>query len=112
MTPCEANLGIDFAFDLWNYVFHVRRPQDRKVELIVIGGAVIHVKSRHEVDPYFNIPMPRLMKGWRKKWFYLMNDTSAPLPVFTGSCPIPLPSWGDGVARMDLGKFQPMREAL
>jgi hypothetical protein len=32
--------------------------------------------------------------------------------MFTGSRPIPLPSWGDGVARNDLGKLQPMREAL
>jgi hypothetical protein len=52
------------------------------------------------------------MKGWWKKWFYLKNDASAPLPVFTGSRPVPLPSWGDRVARKDLGKLQPMHEAL
>jgi hypothetical protein len=32
--------------------------------------------------------------------------------VFTFGRPIPLPSWGDGVARNDLGKLQPMCEAL
>jgi hypothetical protein len=29
--------------------------------LTVFGGAVIHVKSRHGVDPYFDTPMPRSM---------------------------------------------------
>jgi hypothetical protein len=28
----------------------------------------------------------------------LRNDASTPLPVFTSSRPVPLPSWGDGVA--------------
>jgi hypothetical protein len=77
-----------------------------------LWGAVIHVKSVHEVDPYLNIPMPRSMKGWQKKWFYLRNDASTPLPVFTGSHPIPVPSWGDGVAWKDLSKLQPLCEAL
>jgi hypothetical protein len=45
------------------------------------------------------------MKGWRKKWFYLRNDTSTPLPTFTGSCLVPLSFSGDGVARRDFGKL-------
>jgi hypothetical protein len=53
---------------------------------------VIHVKLGHGVDPYLEIPMPRSMKGWLKKWFYLKNDDSTPLLVFTGGCPVPLPS--------------------
>jgi hypothetical protein len=73
---------------------------------------IIHVKSRHRVDPYLDIPMPRSMKGWRKKWFYLRNDTSILLPMFTGCRPVPLPSWGDGVASKDVGKLQPLCEAL
>jgi hypothetical protein len=98
ITLCEAYLGVDPKFDLWNYFFRVRRPQDPKMELMVSRGTVIHLKSRHGVDPYLNITMLRLMKGWRKKWFYLRNDTSASLPMFTGSRPVPLPSCGGGVA--------------
>jgi hypothetical protein len=64
------------------------------VELMVSRGAVIHVKFGHGVDPYLNILMPRSMKRWRKKWFYLRNDASTLLPVFTDSRPIPLPSGG------------------
>jgi hypothetical protein len=67
------------------------------VDMIVSGGAVIHVKSQHGVDPYFDIPMPRSMKGWQKKWYYLKIDTSALLLVFIGSRHIPLPSWGRGM---------------
>jgi hypothetical protein len=102
VTLCEAYLGAGPDFDLSNYSFCVRRPQDPEAELTISGGAIIHVKLGHGVYPYHVIPMPRSMKGWRKKWFYLRNDASAPLPVFTGSRPAPLPSLGDGVARKDL----------
>jgi hypothetical protein len=54
------------------------------MELTISRGAVIHVRSGHGVDPYFNLPMPRLMKGWQKNCFYLRNNAFAPLPVFTG----------------------------
>jgi hypothetical protein len=57
-------MGIDPHFDLWNYFFHVQRPQDLNTELTISGGAIIHVKSGHGVGPYFNIHMPRSMKGW------------------------------------------------
>jgi hypothetical protein len=32
--------------------------------------------------------------------------------MFMGSHPVPQPSWGDGVARKDLRKLHPVREAL
>jgi hypothetical protein len=92
VTLCEAYLGIDHKFDLWNYFFRVRHSQDPKAELALSGGAVIHVKSGHGVDSYLEVPMPQSMMGWQKKWFYLTNDASNPLPMFTGSRPIPLPS--------------------
>jgi hypothetical protein len=78
---------------------------DPNTELIVSGGVVIHVKSRQGVDPYFNIPMPKLMKGWHKQWFYLRNDANAPLPVFTGNRPTPHHNWGYRVAKKDLDKL-------
>jgi hypothetical protein len=37
---------------------------------------------------------------------------SALLHAFTSSHPAPLPSFGDGVARKNLNKLQPLREAL
>jgi hypothetical protein len=79
---------------------------------MIYGGAVIHVKAGHRVDPYLEIPMPISMKGWWKKWFYLTNDISAMLPMFTSGRPIPLPSWGNGVARKDLNNLQPLCKNL
>jgi hypothetical protein len=112
VTVCEAYLGTDPDLDPWKYIFHVPRPQDSEVELMISGGAVIHVKLGHIIDPYLEIPMPRSMKGWRKKWFYLENDDSAPLPVFTGGHPVPQPSWREGAAGKDINKIQPLREYL
>jgi hypothetical protein len=56
--------------------------------------------------------MPRSMKGWQKKWFYPRNDASASLPTFIDGRPIPLPSWGDGVAKKDLDKLHPLHKNL
>jgi hypothetical protein len=92
VTLCEAYLGIDPELDLWKYFFHVQHPQDPEADLMISEGMIIHVKAGHKVDPYLEIPMPRSMKGWRKKWFYLRNYTSTPHPMFTGGRPIPLPS--------------------
>jgi hypothetical protein len=64
VTLCEAYLGIDHKFDLWNYFFRVRHSQDPKAELALSGGAVIHVKFGHGVDSYLEVPMPESMKGW------------------------------------------------
>jgi hypothetical protein len=75
MTLCEAYIGIDPLFDLWNYVLHVWCPQDPNVEMTVSGGMVIHIKSGHGVDPYFDIPMPKSMKGWQKKWSWLAKTS-------------------------------------
>jgi hypothetical protein len=105
-------VGIDLDLDLWKYFFHVWCPQDPKVELMIFWGAIIHVKSGHGVDPYLEMPMLKAMKGWRKKWFYLKNDDSAPLLVFTNGQPVPLPSWGEGAAGKDHGKIQPLCEYL
>jgi hypothetical protein len=82
------------------------------MELTIYGGTIIHVKSEHGADPYVNIPMPISMKGWRKKRFYLRNDASVLLPVFTGNRPIPQPTWEYGVAKNDLIRLQPLHEVI
>jgi hypothetical protein len=112
VTLYEAYLEIDPELDMWKYFFRVRRPQDPEAELIISKGTVIRVKAGHGVDPYLEIPMPRSMKGWQKKWFYLKNDASAPLPMFTSGHPVPLPSWREGAAGKDLDKLQPLHEHL
>jgi hypothetical protein len=39
----------------------------------------------------------------------LKNDASAPLLMFFGGRPVPLSTWGDGVARKYLGRLQPLQ---
>jgi hypothetical protein len=79
---------------------------------MIYGGAVIHVKVVHRVDPYLEIPMPGSTKGWWKKWFYLKNNAFALLPMFTSGCLVSVPSWGEGVTGKDLNKLQPLHEHL
>jgi hypothetical protein len=86
---CEAYLGVDPDLNLWKYFFHVHRLQDPVAELTISRGAVIHVKSGHRVDPYLEIPMPRSMKGWQKRWFFLKNNDSARSPCFLVVAPFP-----------------------
>jgi hypothetical protein len=66
VTLCEAFMGIDPHFDLWHHFFRIRLPQGMNVEVAVLGGVGIQVKSGHGVDPYFNLPMVESVHGWRK----------------------------------------------
>jgi hypothetical protein len=103
-------MGIEPHFDLWSHFFHVWLSQS--AEAAVLGGADIYVKSRHGVNPYFHLSMSESTNGWWKVWFFLRNYADVPLPVFTGSRPIPHPNWGYGVARRDLRKVQFMHEVI
>jgi hypothetical protein len=38
MTLCEAYLGVDHEFDIWNYFFRVQHPQELDAELTVFEG--------------------------------------------------------------------------
>jgi hypothetical protein len=105
VTLCEAYLGIDPDPDLWKYFFHVCHSQDLEAELMISGSTVIHVKLGLGVDPYLEIPMSWLMKGWQKKWFYLKNNDSAPLLAFTDGHPVPLTSWGEGRLGMTSAEY-------
>jgi hypothetical protein len=66
VTLCEAYLGIDPEFNLWNYLFCVRCPQDSEVELMVSGGVIIHAKSGIGVGPYLKFTMLRSMNGGKQ----------------------------------------------
>jgi hypothetical protein len=105
VTLCEAYLGIGPKLDLWKYFFRVWHLQDPELELTISGCMVIHLKVGHRIGPYPKIPMPRSMKGWWKKWFYLKNDDLASPSAFTHGLPVPLPSWGEGVGGRTLASY-------
>jgi hypothetical protein len=92
VTLCKFYMGFDPHSDLQNYFFHVWLPQGSDIEVVVLGGTVIHVMSGHGVNPYFDLPMPESLNGWQKIWFFLRNDGTIALPVFTGNCPVPQPN--------------------
>jgi hypothetical protein len=57
MALCEAYIGIEPHFDLWNHFFCVRLLQGSGTEASVLGGVDIYVKSGYEVNPYFHLPI-------------------------------------------------------
>jgi hypothetical protein len=98
MTLCEAYVGIEPHFNLWNYFFRARLWSGSDVEVAVWSSVDIFVRFGSGVDPYFCFPMSDAPAGWQKVWFFLRNDADASIPIFMGCCPIPQPKWGHGVA--------------
>jgi hypothetical protein len=109
---CEAYMGIEHHFNLWNYFLHDQLHQGLGTEVAALSRMDIFIRSGHRVDPYFHLPMSGPPDEWWKVWLFVRNDTDVPLPVFTGSCPIPQPNWGYGVAQRDLYRVQPLCEVV
>ena len=80
-------LGIEPHFELWKYFFAVelqKKKEKKKPDLAVpMGCTSIHLRGSR-VSEYMSIPLSKSNKGWHKLWFYLKNNTAAPLPIFTG----------------------------
>jgi hypothetical protein len=64
VTLCEAYMGIEPHFDLWNYFFHAWLQQSSDMEVVVLGSMDIFLQSRPIVDPYFYL----LMSGPPVQW--------------------------------------------
>jgi hypothetical protein len=58
VTLCEAYIGIEPHFNLWNYFFCARLQHGLDVKTMALGNVDILVPSGPEVDPYFSHPMP------------------------------------------------------
>ena len=48
-----------------------------------MGCIGIQLQS-NQVGEYPSMRLSTSNKGWHSQWFYLKNDTTAPLPEFTG----------------------------
>jgi len=83
---CEGFLGIDPHFDLWRHFFTVslskRRVGGEEVN-VPIGCASIHLRHTQSRD-YPLMHLSTSNKGWHSQWFYVRDDVSAPLPMYTG----------------------------
>jgi hypothetical protein len=105
-------LGIEAHFNLSNYFFRTRLQQVSDVEALVLGSVDFFVQSGPRVDPYFHLPMSNPLVGWQKIWFFLRNNTDAPLPTFMGNHPVPQSNWGYGADQMDLHRLQTPWEVI
>jgi hypothetical protein len=76
-------------------------------EAVVLGSVDIFVRSGPGVDPYFHLSMSGPPVGWWKVWFSLRNNTDVPLPMFTGSDPVPQPKWGCSVPTKTSAGYNP-----
>jgi hypothetical protein len=112
MTLCEAYMGIEPHFNLWNYFFRVRLQRVSDMKVAVLGSVDIFLQSGSRVDPYFHLPMSDLPVGWWKVWLFFRNNANVSLPMFMGSRPIPQPKWGCEVAQKDLCRLQPLCEVI
>jgi hypothetical protein len=92
VTLCDAYMGIECHFNLWNYFFHAWLQQGLGVEPTALNSVYIFVRFGRRVDPYFHLPIFSPLNRWQKARFFLRNNTDASLPVLTGSRPIPHPS--------------------
>jgi hypothetical protein len=43
VTLCEANMGIEPHFDIWNYIFHALLQQGSDVDVAALGSVDIFV---------------------------------------------------------------------
>jgi hypothetical protein len=69
ITLYECFLGIEPHWALWRRIFAIRQPLCYQ-----IGGFSCQV--RPDV-PYFNLQTPKNNPGWRTKWFYARDKSSA-----------------------------------
>jgi hypothetical protein len=89
VTLCEAYMGIEPHFNLWNYFFCTQLQSGSGAETTALSNVDIFVRSRPGVDPYFCLPMFDHLIGWQKVWFFLRNNADRLLLVITSSRPIP-----------------------
>jgi hypothetical protein len=82
------------------------------VAAVVLGSVELLVRSGSGVDPYFRLLMSDPPDRWQKVWFFLRNNVDVPLPMVTGSHPVPQPKWGYGVAQRDIHMLQPLRDVV
>jgi hypothetical protein len=66
VTLCEAYLGSEPHFNLWNYFFHTQLQQVSGVEVAALGTMDIFVRSEHGVDSYFHLLTFGPLDGWWK----------------------------------------------
>jgi hypothetical protein len=64
VTLCEAYMGIEPHFNMWNYFFHARLQQGSGMETAALDNVDIFIRFGPTVDPYFRLLMSNTPVGW------------------------------------------------
>ena len=112
---CEGYLGIKPHFELWRYFFSISliQKKERNQETPMPMGCMgIHLQGQR-VAKYMPCQPSRSNKGWHLHWFYLKDDPTAPLPVFSGRLikEVP-PSWPWGPPIKEKKRMRDLLEAI
>jgi hypothetical protein len=62
----------------------VEREGKKREFKVPVGSMSIHLRG-NQVVQYMSLSLTTSNKGWHKQWFYLRNDPTAPLSIFSGS---------------------------
>jgi hypothetical protein len=77
-----------------------------------MGCASIHLQSNRARE-YMSLRLSSSNKGWHKQWFYLKDDTTAPLPMFSRHLIEEAPEqWGWGVPYKDKKEIDDHRTTI
>jgi len=87
---CEAYLGIEPHFDLFQHLFHLK-PQPSAINIDIVGGAGLQLCQGLGVK-YIPYKLSSKVIDWKDFWFYIENQAPA-LPARTPGPPVPKPSW-------------------
>ena len=90
MHLCEAFLGIEPHFELFQFLFHLK-PQPDSFILDVVGGAGLHLRQRKDRE-YISYSLSNKVIQWKPKWFYVENRWDS-FPPITPGPPIQWPEW-------------------
>jgi hypothetical protein len=109
ITLCECFLGIEPHWVLWRWIFAIRHPLHYQT-----GGFSCQV--RPDV-PYFNLQMPENNPGWRTKWFYAKDKSSAGedfgLEEFRATTVLrPRVSWRHELSHEEMKITEPLMEKI
>ena len=99
---CEAFLGIEPHFDLFQYFFHLKpHPNESKID--VVGAAGLQFRQGKKPE-YISYDLSDKVIDWKGMWFYVRNLSST-LPVRTPGPPVKRPSWNSKGGRVDQVNF-------
>jgi hypothetical protein len=73
VTLCEAYMGIEPHFNLWNYFSRVWLRPNSDVAAVVWGCTEIYVRTRPGIDPYFSLSVSNPF-GWMAERVVLLEE--------------------------------------